>query len=72
MTNKMIQVSINNKQQTLEDGSTVLNALKILGRDDEAMLGVALNQTFVPKIQWAETQLKERDKLDILNPISGG
>ncbi len=68
----MIQVSINNKQQMLEAGSTVLDALKILGRDNEAMLGVALNQTFVSKTQWAETQLNDKDKVDILNPISGG
>jgi len=50
----------------------VLDALKMLGRDDEAMLGVALNQTFVSKTQWAETQLNDNDKVDILNPISGG
>ena len=68
----MIQVSINNKQQTLEAGSTVFDALKKLGRDDEAMLGVALNQTFVSKTQWAETLLNDNDKVDILNPISGG
>jgi len=68
----MIQVSINNNQQTLEAGSTVLDALTILERNDETMLGVALNQTFVPKTQWAETRLKDNDKMDILNPISGG
>ena len=68
----MIQVSINNIQQTLEAGSTVLDALEMLGRENETMLGVALNQTFVSKTQWAETQLNDNDKVDILNPISGG
>ncbi len=68
----MIQISINNQQQTLKNGSSVLNVLMMLGREDETMLGIAVNQTFIPKAQWAQTELKENDQMDLLNPISGG
>ncbi len=68
----MIQVSINNTLETLDKNSTVLKALEVLGYKKTAMLGVAINQTFIPKDQWAETQLNDQDKVDILNPVSGG
>ena len=68
----MIKVSINNSITALESDTSVLNALKILGYETTSMLGVAVNQIFVPKDQWASTCLQENDQIDILNPISGG
>lgn len=68
----MITVSINNSQEILETGSTVLNAIEVLGYESNYMIGVALNQHFVPKDQWNKTLLNSNDKVDILNPVSGG
>jgi len=68
----MIQVSINNAIETLDEGCTVLKALETLGYEKTAMLGVAINQIFIPKDQWAEKMLQDQDKVDILNPVSGG
>ena len=68
----MIQISINNSLETLDVDCTVLKALDALGYEKKSMLGVAINQTFIPKDQWAETVLNDQDKVDILNPMSGG
>ena len=68
----MIQVSINNIQQKLAVGSTIAEALDTLGYADQTMLGVALNQVFIPKDQWANTLLNNNDQLEVLNPVSGG
>ena len=68
----MIQVSINNSKQQLEQGATVMQAIAALGFENETMLGVAVNQTFVPKDQWPDTKLNDNDQVDILRPISGG
>lgn len=68
----MIKVSINNFTETFKKGSTILEAIETMGYADKAMLGVALNQTFVPKAQWSEIELKDNDQVEILNPISGG
>ena len=68
----MIQVSINNSLETLDKHCTILKALEALGYTKTAMLGVAINQTFIPKDQWDQTELKDQDQLDILNPVSGG
>ena len=68
----MIKVSINNLIEELESDASVLKALQTLGYESTEMLGIAVNQVFVPKDQWATTCLQENDQIDILNPISGG
>ncbi len=68
----MIKISINNSTQELKKGSTIFEALEILGYENKTMLGIALNQTFVPKAQWSGVELKNNDQVDILNPVSGG
>ena len=68
----MIKVSINNKIETFESSCSVQQAIDVLGYKSDAMLGVAVNQVFVSKDNWIETLLKEGDKMDILNPVSGG
>ena len=68
----MIQVSINNSLETLDEHCTLLKALEVLGYKKTGMLGIAVNQTFIPKDQWDQTELNDNDQLDILNPVSGG
>ena len=68
----MIKVSINNELVTLETGCNVQQAIAHLDYQPDAMLGVAINQVFIPKNNWLSTLLKEGDKMDILNPVSGG
>lgn len=68
----MINVSINNKIETFEIGCSVQQAIDKLAYKSNAMLGVAVNQIFVSKDNWTETVLKDGDKMDILNPVSGG
>lgn len=68
----MIQVSINNNPEMLDENCTVLKALETLGYEKTGMLGVAINQNFISKDKWADTVLNDRDKVDILNPVSGG
>ena len=68
----IMKVSINNLIEELDSNTSVLKALKSLGYKSTTMLGVAVNQVFIPKDQWANTYLQENDQVDILNPISGG
>ncbi len=68
----MIQVSINNSPEMLDENCTILKALDMLGYEKKGMLGVAVNQHFISKNRWADTVLNDQDKVDILNPVSGG
>ena len=51
---------------------SVSQALEKLGYANKTMLGIAVNQVFVSKDQWDATTLNDFDKVDILNPVSGG
>ena len=68
----MIKVSINNTIEQFEVDTKLSQAMHILGYSDDQMLGVAINQLFIPKDNWESTVLNDADKIDILNPVSGG
>lgn len=68
----MIKVSINNKIEVFEANINVIQALDKLGYANAKMLGVAVNHVFISKDDWTKTTLNDSDKVDILNPVSGG
>jgi len=68
----MIKVSINSQQKQFDKELSIAQALEELGYQEQGMLGVAHNQTFVAKDLWATILIKHSDELEILNPISGG
>lgn len=67
----MITVSINDQAQQLPQGSTLSQALQQLGYQCDE-IAVAINMEFVPRSEYAERVLLERDCVDILAPVQGG
>lgn len=68
----MIQISVNNSLHNIKADACIHDLVEQLGYSDEALLGIALNQTFVPKKDWPTTSLKSDDQVDLLKPVSGG
>ena len=67
----MIDVSLNGKPASVE--ATSLQALLLAsGYKLESAFACAINNTFVPRSQWAEHMLVNGDKIDIVTPITGG
>jgi len=46
--------------------------LQVSGQRDPEGTAVALNEEVVPRGQWAETHLKDGDRIEILGAVSGG
>ena len=67
----MIQVSINGEPKQLKPDITIQEMLQTLDYQNE-WLGVAINTTFISKIEHEKTIIKEGDQIDILSPIQGG
>lgn len=67
----MITVSINDQPQQLPAGSTVSQVLQQLGYQCEE-IAVAINMEFVPRSEYEERVLLERDCVEILAPVQGG
>ena len=46
--------------------------LQVSGQRDPEGTAVALNEVVVPRGQWAETDLNDGDRIEILGAVSGG
>lgn len=59
---------------TSANGGNVAQALNLFLSEDQTQttFAVALNSQFVSKTNYASTQLKDGDALDVLFPIVGG
>jgi len=42
------------------------------GHDLNSAFACAINNTFVPRVQWAERPLQAGDRVDVIAPITGG
>ena len=66
-----MQISINGEIKELDK-----NSLSVKELLEEMSYGkgiaVALNETFVLKTKYEETDIKDGDRLDILSPVQGG
>lgn len=71
-----INININGIQYCVAKGASVAEAISVMEalRTDfkTAKFVVAINQTFVPKDQYQNTQLNENDHIELLTPMAGG
>ncbi len=66
-------VVVNGRFRDLEPGTTVVRLVRSLERDPAAQgVAVALNGTVVPRRRWAEQQLTEGDRVEVLTAVQGG
>ncbi|MBL4797450.1 MAG: sulfur carrier protein ThiS [Oleispira sp.] len=75
MTNN-INITLNDTRYDLKKGSSISQALDILNiNSDKPKLTdfvIALNQTFIPRSQYPNTQLQNNDVIELLSPMAGG
>ena len=64
-------VSVNGKMVDLPEGTSVDGLLDHLKVKRE-YTAVAINREITPKAQYADTQLKDGDRIEIVRPMGGG
>lgn len=67
-----IVVSFNGEGFAIHQGMTLTNFLQQRGYTPEQRIACAINTAFVPKGQYAQTLLKDGDRIDVVAPIQGG
>jgi len=66
-----MKISINGEIKELD--KKVLTVKELLAEMSYGKgIAVALNETFVLKTKYEETDIKDGDRLDILSPVQGG
>lgn len=66
-----IQVSVNGTITQLASQATLASLVQIYNPDG-LPVAVAVNEEFVPRSQYAATQLTAGDTIDIVSPVGGG
>jgi sulfur carrier protein len=64
-------VSVNGKMVDLPEGTSVDGLLDHLKVKRE-YTAVAVNREITPKAQYADTRLKDGDKVEVVRPMGGG
>jgi thiazole synthase len=66
-----VRISVNGQPRTAAAGTSVAGLLATMGVDP-ARVAVERNEEVVPRKSWAEAQLREGDKLEIVAFVGGG
>lgn len=66
-----MQISINGEHQNIADNITITQLLEQLEVEDK-IIAISLNANVVKKDTWTQVYLKEHDKLELLQFMSGG
>jgi len=67
----MITVTVNGAVTQVAPASTVRDLVtRVAG--DRSGVAVAVNDTVVPRTRWADTPIREHDRIEILTAVQGG
>ena len=65
-------ITINDEAQALKDVSTLQDLLQSLELVDKTGIAVAINESIVTRAAWADCDLKESDRVTIIQATQGG
>lgn len=66
-----MKIILNGKPLTLNDSVSITELLIDQGYDGK-VVAVAINNNFVPKPSYAQTEIKDNDRVEIVAPMQGG
>lgn len=68
-----VRVTLNGTSSELPSGSTVADALAVLGiAPDQSGVAVAVGDTIVRRADWARTRLADGDAVEVVTAAQGG
>lgn len=66
-----MKIILNGQPLTLDDRVSITDLLIDQGYDGK-IVAVAINNNFVPKSSYAQTELQDNDRVEIVAPMQGG
>lgn len=67
-----MNVHLNDHKYEIQEGSTVLELLKVIGYKDHTGIAIAVNEEVLKNDQWGSVHLNPDDRLTMIKPIQGG
>ncbi len=67
-----MNIKINGKPFSVDDGINVLKMLEVYGIKDTTYTALEYNNEILKKALWDSTTLKEDDKIEVVSFVGGG
>jgi thiamine biosynthesis protein ThiS len=67
----LLRVTVNGEEREVEAGTTVSRLVELLALAPER-LAVELNREVLRRARWAETELRDGDRVEIVHFVGGG
>ncbi len=68
----MTVVTINGERRDLGKSATIETAVRAIGAPDGRGVAVALDGEVVPRGEWASTEVREGQQVEVLHAVQGG
>jgi sulfur carrier protein len=68
----MTLVTLNGERRELHEPATIEVAVRAAGAPDGRGVAVALDGEVVPRGQWATTEVREGQQVEVLHAVQGG
>jgi len=69
----MVEIRINGKRSAVDATATVADVVRQYGVDEDASgVAIAVNDTVVPKREWATRRITAGDVVEIIRAVQGG
>ena len=68
----MTVITINGERRELGDGATIEAAVRAAGVPDGRGVAVALDGEVVPRGEWAITEIRDGQQVEVLRAVQGG
>ena len=68
----MTVVTLNGERRELGDAATIATAVRALGTEDGRGVAVALDGEVVPRGEWATTEVRDGQHVEVLRAVQGG
>ena len=66
-----MKIQVNGELREMPDGSTLRDVVDTLGLTAERV-AIELNQHVVRRVEWANTELRDGDRVEIVHFVGGG
>ena len=67
----MISVTLNGEAREMSDSLTLSVAMGSWSYQGDSF-AVAINETFIPRSQYGQTEIKNGDSIEVVSPLEGG
>jgi sulfur carrier protein len=68
----MTVVTLNGERRDLGERATIETAVRAMGAPDGRGVAVALDGEVVPRGEWASTEVRDGQRVEVLHAVQGG